>query len=370
MKHQSVRWAAGFLISAAVVGQCGAATTISPDDPRISYGGYVRRELVTPSDAAQGKFVRFDRILDIAGKGYRWDNPGVSIRFRTDATELTAILNYSDFHTSATARNGTGVYSVDGIFKPEWSFQTRQKGVLREPETVTAALSNGGTAGFHQYEIFLPYGDSVEFAGLRVNAEARFEPGKTDSPVRYVAYGDSITHGFSASDISKTYPFLVAKEKGWQAINLGLGGRSSTAADGKLVGALKADVVTVLMGANDWQGGASLDRYRTNMVVFISNIRLLQPEVPVYLLTPLWVHSSWNPPGKITDLENYRKVLREIVAARKDPNLHVIEGPELIDPVLSLFDRAPIHPNDKGFAMLAERLAKRIQAPVKKQGAP
>ena len=370
MKHLSVQWVAGFLISAAVVGQCGTATTISPDDLRITYGGYVRRELVTPSDVTQGKFVRFDRILDIAGKGYRWDNPGTSIRFQTDAQELVAVLNYSDFHTSATARNGVGVYSVDGIFKPEWSFKTRQKGVLREPETLSVSLATGGAAGLHQYELFLPYGDSVEFAGLRVNAEARFEPDKTKPLVRYVAYGDSITHGFSASDISKTYPFLVAKEKGWQAINLGLGGRSSTAADGKLIGALKADVVTVLMGANDWQGGAPLDRYCTNMVVFISNVRLMQPEVPVYLLTPLWVHSSWNPPGKITDLENYRKVLREIVAARKDPNLYVIEGPELIDPELSLFDRVPLHPNDKGFAMMAERLSKRMQAPVKKQGAP
>jgi len=370
MKHQGKLWVACFLLGVAAVGQCGTVTAISPDDPRISYGGYVRRELVTPSGEPQGKFVRFDRILDIAGKGYRWDSPGATIRFRTDATDLVAVLNYSDFHSSTTARNGIGAYSVDGVFKPEWSFQSRQKGVLREPETVSAALSNGGASGVHQYELFMPYGDSVEFAGLRVNSEARFEPVTAGPSVRYVAYGDSITHGFSASDISKTYPFLVAKEKGWQALNLGLGGRSSTAADGKLVGALKADVVTVLMGANDWQGGVPLERYRTNMVAFFANIRSAQPETPVYLLTPLWVHSSWNPPGKITDLENYRKVLRELAAARKDSNLYVIEGPELIDSDLSLFDRVPVHPNDKGFAMLAERLAKRMCAPVKKQGAP
>ena len=368
MKHKGMRWVAGLLFSVAVVGQCGAPATVSPDDPRISYGGFVRRELVTPSDAPQCKFVRFDRILDITGKGYRWDNPGASIRFRTDATELVAVLNYSDLHTSASARNGTGVYSVDGVFKPEWSFQTRQKSVLREPETVAVSLSNGVAAGFHLYELFLPYGDSVEFAGLRTNAGARFEAAAAQPQVRYVAYGDSITHGFSASDISRTYPFLVAKEKGWQAVNLGLGGRSSTAADGKRVGALKPDVVTVLMGANDWQGGTPLERYRTNMVAFIANIRLTQPETPVYLLTPLWVHASWNPPGKIAGLESYRQVLRELAAARKDPNLYVIEGPELIDPELALFDRTPVHPNDAGFAMMAARLAKRMKEPAKKAG--
>ncbi|MFA7344095.1 MAG: GDSL-type esterase/lipase family protein [Terrimicrobiaceae bacterium] len=349
-------------------GEEKSPTTVSPDDPRIEYAGFVHKEFVSPPDKPGEKLARFDRILDIAGKGYRWDNPGARIRFRTDATAIEAMLNYNELHVSTSSRNGVGVYSVDGIFKPEWTFQTKQLGVVRQPEAVSVSLSGGAVAGFHDYEIFLPYGDSVDFAGLKVNPEARFEPAKPKPAVRCVAYGDSITHGFSASAVSKTYPFLLGRAKGWEVTDLGLGGRASNPADGKVVASLGADVITVLMGVNDWQGGVPPERYRANMEGFLSNIRSAQPKTPVYLLTPLWVAANWSKPsGMITDLDSYRQILRDLVASRNDPNLHLVEGPDLIDPDPSLFDRgAAVHPNDAGFSMMAERLAEHIHDPEEK----
>ena len=231
--------------------RCGDLVTIPVDDPKISYQGYVHRELVTQVDGNQEKVMRFDRRIDMPGKGYRWDNPGACISFRTDAAEIEAVFNYSDLHLSTSARNAVGVYSVDGVFKKEWSFRTRQQGVSRQPETVVVHLSNGGVAGFHVYELYLPYGDSVDFAGLKVNAGAKFEPITAKKPL-YVAYGDSITHGFTSSGVDKSYPFLIGQKKGWSVINLGLGGRASTPSDGALIASLKPDVITVLMGANDW----------------------------------------------------------------------------------------------------------------------
>lgn len=334
---------------------------ISPDDPMIGYSGYVHRELVTPTSGTGTAVMRFDRQIDMAGKGYRWDNPGTTISFRTDATEIEAVLNYNDLHISTSARNPKGVYSVDGEFKRQWSFKTTQQGVTRQPETVVVPVSNGGVEGFHQYELFLPYGDSVDFAGLRVNPGAKFEAVTSPEKPRYVAYGDSITHGFTSSEISKTYPFLIGKKKGWNVINLGLGGRASTPGDGTLIASLKPEVVTVLMGANDWQAGVPLEKYRANLEAFLSNLRKDLPETPVYLLTFLWVNPSWNPPSKVADLESYRQVLREVAAARQDANLHVIEGPALIDEKPTLFDPVPVHPNDAGFAMMAERLEAQIK---------
>ncbi|MDR3540903.1 MAG: hypothetical protein P4L69_08085, partial [Desulfosporosinus sp.] len=152
--------------------------------------------------------------------GYQWDNPQVSIRFRTDARNVVALLYYNDRHHSKSARNSIGVYSVDGVLKPAWTFQTRQQGIERKPETVSVPLFTGST-GFHAYELFLPYGDSVDFAGLKVNAEARFKPAEPKLPIRYVAYGDSVTHGFTASAIDKTYPFIIGRRKGWETINFG-----------------------------------------------------------------------------------------------------------------------------------------------------
>ena len=349
----------------AVEAQDQTPRIIAPDDAKIAYSDYVHMELVPSPLDASAKVARFDRILDQPSKGYRWDNPGARIRFRTDATSVKALLYFNELHISTSARNSHGLYLIDGAGKPQWTFHTKATQPKREPESVAVTMAAGGAAGFHDYQLILPYGDSVDFQGVEVNAGARFEAPPARTATRYLAYGDSITHGFTASAVDRSYAFLVAQKNGWQLINLGLGGRASTPSDGKVVASLKADVISVFMGANDWQGGAPLTRYRSNMMAFLDAIRAAQPTVPIYCLTSLWVAPSWNPKAQVADLESYRQVARDIVTARKDPNLHLVEGPDLIDHDITLFDATPVHPNDKGFAQMAERLAAQMRPPSK-----
>lgn len=349
----------------AVRAQSPATRVVAADDASITYSDYVHMEFVPSPVASSGKLARFDRVLDIPAKGYRWDNPGARVRFRTDAISVKALLYFNELHISASARNSNGLYRIDGAGKPEWTFHTKAVQTKRAPESVVVTMTAGGGAGFHDYELILPYGDSVDFQGVEVNAEARFEVPPARPAVRYLAYGDSITHGFTASAVDKSYAFLVAQKMGWQLVNLGLGGRASNVSDAHVVKSLKADVISVLMGANDWQGGGPVERYRSNMMGFFDAIRAVQPNVPIYYLTSLWVPPSWNPKGQVADLESYRKVAREIVVARKDANLHLVEGPELIDHDAALFDATPVHPNDKGSAQMGERLAAQMHQPAK-----
>ena len=337
---------------------------IPADNGSIGYSDYVHMEFVAVPAVSPTKLARFDRVLDIPGKGYRWDNPGARIRFRTDATRVKALLHFNELHISASARNSQGIYLIDGATQPAWTFRTQQAQPKRTPETVEVKMP-AGAPGFHDYELILPYGDSVDFQGVEINAGARMEPPPARAAPRYVAYGDSVTHGFTASAVDKTYPFLVAQKMGWQIINLGLGGRASNVSDAHVLKTLKADVITVLMGVNDWQGGGPVERYRSNMNGFFDALRAVQPTVPIYYLTTLWVPPSWSPTGQKADLEAYRQVAREIVAARKDPNLHLIEGLDLIDHDPALFDAVAVHPNDKGFAQMGERLAKQLKQPGK-----
>lgn len=355
------------LRSGCLVWLCFAAHAqpITPEDTHIAYSDYVHMEFVPSPLNPASKLARFDRVLDIPTKGYRWDNPGARIRFRTDAVNVKALLYFNELHTSASARNSNGLYIIDGASKSGWIFHTKATSVKRAPESVEVVMTGGSSAGFHDYELILPYGDSVDFQGLEVNDGARFEAPPARPAVRYLAYGDSITHGFTASAVDKSYAFLVAQKMGWQLINFGLGGRASNIADAKVVKMVKADVITVFMGVNDWQGGGPLARYRSNMTGFFDAIRAEQPTVPVYYLTSLWVAPSWNPKGQVADLEAYRKVAREIVTDRKDPNLHIIEGFDLIDHDAALFDAVPVHPNDKGFGQMAERLAAQLRQPIK-----
>jgi lysophospholipase L1-like esterase len=354
------------LLTAPLAAQAqGDATRLIPaDDTSIGYSGYVHLEFVASPTAPTTKLARFDRVFDIPGKGYRWDNPGARIRFRTDATHVKALLHFNELHISASARNSQGIYLIDGATQPAWTFKTKTAAPKRAPETVELQMP-AVAPGFHDYELVLPYGDSADFQGVEVNAAAKMQPPPAAPALRYVAYGDSVTHGFTASAIDKTYPYLVAQKRGWQLINLGLGGRASNVSDAHILKTLKADVITVLMGVNDWQGGGPVERYRKNMMGFFDALRAVQPTVPIYFLTSLYVPPSWSPKTQIADLEAYRQVAREIVLARKDPNMHLIEGLDLIDHDPKLFDPVAVHPNDQGFAQMGERLAKQMQQPAK-----
>ena len=354
--------AAALLLPAAAPAQ-DAMTVIAPDDSVVVCSDFVQKERVADPSSPSGAAIRFDRLLDSPKKGYRWDTPGTRLRFRTDAATVEVLLRYSERHTSPTARNAVGRWYVDGRTEDAWTFRTKSAAVVRaEPEAVTASIPSPG-AGFHDYQVVLPYADSPEFQGLRVPAGANFEAPAAPSAVRYLAYGDSITQGFTASETTRSYAFLVADRKGWQLVNMAIAGRCSTPADGAILAAQKADVATVLIGVNDWQGGVPPETYRAHMEVFLAGLRAGQPTVPVYAITPLWVSPTWKPDKAIADLEAYRQALRDAVAAKADPNLHLIEGPSLIDPDATLFDKVAVHPNDRGFVQMADRLGALLPSP-------
>lgn len=339
------------LASLVAVGAVASSRSLAADDPQISYSDFIHLEM---RNGAGGKVARFDRILEMPGKGYRWDNPGARVRFCTDAAQVTAKFTVSGLHVSTTARNAIGFCVVDGQWQrwPEVVPDARD-GHPRDFELKFQAPAGGS---WHTYELVFPYGEAIDFRGLAVDGEAHFEAPASRPAFRYLAYGDSITHGFSASQVTASYAFRVAEQKHWQLLNLGLGGRSSNPADGALVGSLKVDLISVMMGANDWQVGVSLDDYRRNMTAFFEAIRAAQPTVPIFAITSLWVHDSWQPAKQVAPLEKYRQVLRDVVRAHADSNIHLVEGPTLIDHDLKYFDAAPIHPNDAGFAQMAERL--------------
>jgi len=350
------------MLSLTVSATAAGESTVPPDDPRICFSDFVRLEQTRDENSPTGKTARFNRLLDMPDKGYRWDNPGTRIGFRTDADRVEVILHFSRRHISTSARNPVVRCRVDGVDKPEWTFGTVQTGVQRNPETVAPGLASPASGSFHDYELILPYGDSVEFQGLRLPDNARLEKFPEHPKPRYIAYGDSITQGFAASEECRTYPFQLAEKRDWQLLNMGFAGRASTPSDAPVVASLNPAVVTVLMGGNDWQIGRPPEAYRRNMEDFLTELRASNPVLPIFLITPLWVPPSWKPEKAVADLEEYRQALRELVSSVADPHLHLIEGPGLIDHDPALFDTVAVHPNDRGFSQMTERLDQAISA--------
>lgn len=90
-----------------------------------------------------------------------------------------------------------GIFLIDGRSNPAWTFTTRTVTTLRPVENLALELPVAAAGGFHNYALVPPYGDSVEFRGLTVDDSAKFAAPAERPALRYVAYGDSVTHGLA-----------------------------------------------------------------------------------------------------------------------------------------------------------------------------
>jgi lysophospholipase L1-like esterase len=332
------------MISALLTVEMVSGHKIHPDNPALQYRGCAQVN-------ATAERARFDRLVDATG-GFRHDTPGGRILFRTDATSVVAHFRCNQLHTRRDAVNGVGVFFVNGTLCKSYSLAGTRA------DSVGVLVLQATNPEPRDIEIWLPYAESVDFEGLVVNADARFLPKPARAFPLYVAYGDSITHGFQASNPTLTYPALLAATKGWELINFGFGSRTATADDGKAIGVVPADVITILIGFNDHYGSKPLEQYQADVTGLLRNIRAAQPATPIWLITPLWSTEPW--PTKLgLHLEDYRKVLRKIAAAAADPRLQLIEGADLIPAEPNCFTDG-VHPNDGGFRVMADRLAAKI----------
>ena len=82
--------------------------TVLADSPNIQYSD-VARVTLSASQASFDRIINDDPIYNL-----RYDNPGARVRFRTDATSITADLDYNGLHASGSAIEGTGVILRDG----------------------------------------------------------------------------------------------------------------------------------------------------------------------------------------------------------------------------------------------------------------
>ncbi len=325
-----------------------APTFISPNDARITYTEYVN------ADISAGAAM-FDRsVIPATGSLH---SPGTRINFSSDARVVRMAVVY--FGSFAFPEAGSFRIEVDGVLReasvgeytglgPRWFTLDR-----RLPPATTP----------RSYSVIFPYASWVAFAGLELTGGQPFllDPPPPRPSFRYVAYGDSITHGFRASSTSHGYPTRVADLRGWSVVNMGFFGRKVASADGNAVGALNGDLVTVAIGVNDFLGAGSgptshhafVGRYNN----FLDQLRALQPSVPVVVITPTLLNIEEVPNSLGLKLEDYRHFIRDVVAQRtpSDPALHLVEGPLLVPAGLAFFEDG-IHPTDAGFALYASSL--------------
>lgn len=276
---------------------------------------------------------------------------GVVIRFTTTSSRVTA-----SFRVLPGDNRGSwfGIYQ-NGV-------RTAEMKVDKSKSTFGLDLVSVAAGSPVTFEIVMPIFSNCGLTGLDLSDGALLRNPELSRPV-YAAMGDSITHGTGQDATWQTYAWIVAQDKGWTLENLAVGGSRVTPPIGDDLKGRKIDVISILIGYNDWNIVNDPVVYRTNYELLLAKIRKHQPRAAILCITPLYSSKSKpSGPGITETLDPYREIVRSLVRTRSaqgDDRIFLIEG-------LSLSDAADVskdgvHLSIPGAGRVAGRLSRAIE---------
>ena len=226
-------------------------------------------------------------------------------------------------------------------------------------------------------EIALPAreaGESVrvylpERSDLRLQAltplDGEIGPVSTRRPL-WVAYGDSITQGWSVEGAESSWVRRIAGRFGLELVNLGLAGSARGEQPAAVaVSESGAEIVTVSWGTNAWSTvPTDPDQIRHTMRVFLATVRQGLPTAPVIVASPVVRPQAEDAPNRygatLKDLRTAMEdAVEEFVSMHSDKGVTLVRGLELVG-AAELVDG--IHPGDVGHGTMADRLAPFIES--------
>lgn len=171
--------------------------------------------------------------------------------------------------------------------------------------------------------------------------------------IRYLAVGDSITHGYFAQNPALTYANILADALGAEIVNQAIGGDVFCADNIDPDINFQPDIITVAYGTNDWWlfDGETLTN---NVKKYFAKIKDTFPNAKIFVLTPIYRGHGEEKRGAGT-LDDVRGIIAENACGK------VIDGMKLFDRTYGFYadgepEEAGLHPNDLGFVLYAQRL--------------
>lgn len=195
---------------------------------------------------------------------------------------------------------------------------------------------------------------------------ARSEP-ETMPPTRLiVAFGDSYTEGFGASE-EQAYPALLSRALDRTILNKGVSGQTAAEALRRLdrdVIRNNPDVVIVEFGVNEAYRGYPVERALEGIDQIAARVASDTDARLVIVGVHFWAYQEDFDKGIRAIADRYHAglvtdVLDGIVSSRRDTD----DG----DPKLR---HDPFHPNAAGYAIIADRIRPALEAAIEARGNP
>jgi acyl-CoA thioesterase-1 len=159
-----------------------------------------------------------------------------------------------------------------------------------------------------------------------------------------LAFGDSLTYGTGAGR-SESYPSVLSEMKGRKVINAGVPGEITTEAVQRLPTLLaehKPDLVIIIHGGNDMLRRMPYAKASANLTRMINLSRDSGADVVI---------AGVPPPGLLLQTASFYAEVAETTKTpiNEDASASILQYPAN--------KSDPVHPNAKGYRMLAEELA-------------
>jgi acyl-CoA thioesterase-1 len=190
-------------------------------------------------------------------------------------------------------------------------------------------------------------------------------PTPNDTPIRIVAFGDSLTAGYNLSP-DDAWPAVLQRmlKTDYPSVtvaNAGISGDSSAGGKRRVNWTLRqpVDIFILALGANDALRGSSTEAAEANLQAIIDAVRTAHPKVHIVIAGML------APPNLGRDYQEKFAAIFPRLAKANDATLipFLLEG-VAGDPELNLGDG--IHPNTEGQKILAKTVAEVVRPVMEK----
>ena len=335
---------------------------VPPTHEQLAFAGYVSLDV----DAHRAKFLRQFGTSDLERYGFAaLQSSGARVQFRTGA-RFTIFLNYvrgcnehcaigldraTCYHENACYCQCEVKLLVDGVPQAGACKVASGHEYVAGPHECTPMLPGSART----YDVVMPWGAQIEFRGIRIDvdgSESALLPLPPTRRVRYIGYGDSITHGWCGKGDSYVEQLATLRSAlVLEPINLGIQGLGAWDAapsdHGAAIALLEPAFVTIMLGINDWCSGGTAAQISEQVLSVVDRLRALRPRAVVALITPIAATMCKDP-------EPLRHALRVAYRTRAaDAQLLLVEGGALMAADATV---EGLHPSSPGKAQLALNL--------------
>lgn len=278
---------------------------------------------------------------------------GITLNFKTKSP--TVVVKFKIVE-------GSDKGAVFGVFQND-EFDKNERFKYIANEIVHINISSKTTTEAISYTITYPLKTDVHFVGLELEENHTLEALNKEQKKIYVAFGDSVTHGTGQKTTQETYPFILAKKKGYELFNTAVGGSKTSQVMAEMIrdDFEHIDIMTVLIGFNDYNGeGVSVETLKNRYKNVLSTIRETHKDTKIYCIVSSATKMKLSKKSNLP-IQPFITGIIEVIKERQqqgDTNIYIIEGHKFTT-IEDLKDN--VHLSIAGAKSLAEKLSNIIE---------